>query len=204
MLRLGILASHTGTNFQAILDACQNGSLQSRIALVVSNNSKSLALERARSAKLRTLHISSVTHPDPADLDSAMVSAFQEHQVDLVVMAGYMKLLGPGMLDCYAGRILNIHPALLPKFGGKGMYGSRVHEAVIKSGDQESGVTIHLVDSNYDTGPILAQHNVPVLAGDSAQSLAARVLKAEHLLYVETLKSVVSGEISLLNRNSVK
>ncbi len=204
MLRLGILASHTGTNFQAILDACQNGSLQSRIALVVSNNSKSLALERARSAKLRTLHISSVTHPDPADLDSAMVSAFQEHQVDLVVMAGYMKLLGPGMLDCYAGRILNIHPALLPKFGGKGMYGSRVHEAVIKSGDQESGVTIHLVDSNYDTGPILAQHNVPVLAGDSAQSLAARVLKAEHLLYVETLKRVVSGEISLLNRNSVK
>lgn len=197
MLKLGILASHTGTNFQAILDACQSGLLQSRIAVVISNNSKSLALQRAKSAQLPTRHLSSVTHPNPADLDRAMVSAFHEYQVDLVVMAGYMKRLGPEMLSCYAARIINIHPALLPKFGGEGMYGSRVHEAVMKSGDPESGVTIHLVDGNYDTGPIIAQTRVQVLTNDTAVSLAARVLKREHKFYVETLIKIVSGEISL-------
>lgn len=197
MLKLGILASHTGTNFQAILDACQSGLLQSRIGIVISNNSKSLALQRAKSAQLPTRHLSSVTHPDPADLDRAMVSAFQEYQVDLVVMAGYMKRLGPELLSCYAARIVNIHPALLPKFGGEGMYGSRVHEAVMKSGDRETGVTIHLVDSNYDTGPIIAQTRVQVLTNDTADSLAARVLKREHKFYVETLIKIVSGKISL-------
>ena len=198
-MKLGILASHTGTNFQAILDACQSGLLQSQLAVVISNNSKSPALQRARSAQLPTHHLGSVTHPDPADLDRAMVSTLQEYHVGLVVMAGYMKRLGPEMLSYYAGRIINIHPALLPKFGGKGMYGSRVHEAVMKSGDRETGVTIHLVDSNYDTGPIIAQTRVQVLANDSAESLAARVLKREHNFYVETLTKIVSGEISLTN-----
>lgn len=198
-MKLGILASHTGTNFQAILDACQSGLLQSQVAVVISNNSKSPALQRARSAQLPTHHLSSVTHPDPTDLDRAMVSTLQEYHVGLVVMAGYMKRLGPEMLSYYAGRIINVHPALLPKFGGKGMYGSRVHEAVMKSGDRETGVTIHLVDSNYDTGPIIAQTRVQVLANDSAESLAARVLKREHNFYVETLTKIVSGEISLTN-----
>jgi phosphoribosylglycinamide formyltransferase-1 len=197
MMKLGILASHTGTNFQAILDACQSGRLETRIAVVISNNSQSLALQRAKSAGLPSRHLSGATHPNPADLDQAMLATLQEYQVDLVVLAGYMKRLGSQMLSSYAGRIINIHPSLLPKFGGKGMYGSRVHEAVMKSGDTESGVSIHLVDGNYDTGPVIAQTKVPVLANDSAKSLAARVLKSEHSFYVDTLARITSGDISL-------
>ena len=196
-MKLGILASHTGTNFQAILDACQSGSLQTQIAVVISNNSQSLALQRAKSAGLPSFHLSGLTHPNPADLDQAMLATLQEYQVDLVVLAGYMKRLGPQMLRSYADHIINIHPSLLPKFGGQGMYGSRVHEAVMKSGDRESGVSIHLVDGNYDTGPVIAQTKVPVLANDSAESLAARVLKSEHRFYVETIARIVSGDISL-------
>jgi phosphoribosylglycinamide formyltransferase-1 len=197
MMKLGILASHTGTNFQAILDACQSGRLQTQLAVVIGNNSQSLALQRAKAAGLPTHHLSGVTHPNPADLDQAMLATLREYQVDLVVLAGYMKRLGPEVLSYYAARIVNIHPSLLPKYGGQGMYGSRVHEAVIKSGDQESGVSIHLVDGNYDTGPVIAQAKVPVLTDDSAESLAARVLKREHAFYVETLDRIVNGDISL-------
>lgn len=197
MMKLGILASHTGTNFQAILDACQQGSLQAESAVVISNNSKSLALQRAKKANLPCFHLSGATHPDPAELDQAMLTVFLDHQVELIAMAGYMKRLGPAVLKQFAGKIINIHPSLLPKYGGKGMYGSHVHEAVIESGDKESGVTIHLVDGEYDTGPVIAQARVPVEANDNPESLAARVLKREHEFYVETLKKIVSGEISL-------
>ncbi len=195
--RLGFLASHGGSNMQAIIDACKEERLDAEPAVVISNNSDSTALERARRGGIPSYHLSSATHPDPAELDAAIRRTLEEHGVDFVVLAGYMKLLGPQTLRRYRGRIFNIHPALLPKFGGKGLYGMKVHEAVLAAGEKVSGVTVHLVDENYDRGPIVAQCEVPVLEGDTAESLAARVLEQEHKLFAATLQKVVRGEIDL-------
>jgi phosphoribosylglycinamide formyltransferase-1 len=131
--------------------------------------------------------LSSATHPDPVALDQAILDALTGAAVDLVFLAGYMKKLGPKVLRAFDGRILNTHPALLPRFGGKGMYGSRVHAAVLAAGEKETGVTIHRVAHEYDTGPVVAQCRVPVLPGDSVETLAARVQKRERELVVETL-----------------
>jgi phosphoribosylglycinamide formyltransferase-1 len=195
--RLGFLASHGGSNMQAIVDACKEGRLHAELAVVISNNSESTALERARREGIPRYHLSSATHPDPAQLDAAIMRALEDHGVDLVILAGYMKLLGPQTLARYRGRILNIHPALLPRFGGKGLYGKKVHEAVLAAGERVTGVTIHLVDERYDAGPIVAQSEVPVLEDDTVDSLAARVLEREHQLFAETLEKIVQGEIDL-------
>ncbi|MCJ7491545.1 MAG: phosphoribosylglycinamide formyltransferase [Dehalococcoidia bacterium] len=197
ILRLGFLASHGGSNMQAIIDACKDGRLDAEPAVVISNNSESTALERARREGIPNYHLSSATHRDPAELDAAILRTLEEHGVDLVILAGYMKLLGPRTLARYRGRILNIHPALLPKFGGKGLYGKKVHEAVLAAGERVTGVTIHLVDERYDAGPIVAQSEVPVLEGDTVDSLAARVLEREHQLFAETLQKIAVGEIDL-------
>ena len=182
---------------QAIIDACKEGRLDAEPSVVISNNSDSTALERARREGIPGYHLSSKTHPQPWQLDEAILNALEKHSVDLVILAGYMKLLGPLTLAHYMGRILNIHPALLPKFGGKGLYGRLVHEAVLASGEPATGVTIHLVDENYDRGPIIAQSEVPVLDGDTPDSLAARVLEREHQLFAETLQKIATGEIDL-------
>ncbi len=195
--RLGFLSSHGGSNMQAIVDACRDGRLHAEPAVVISNNSESTSLERARQEGIPGYHLSSATHPDPADLDAAITRTLEEHGVDLVILAGYMKLLGPLTLARYRGRILNIHPALLPKFGGKGLFGKKVHEAVLAAGERVTGVTIHLVDERYDAGPIIAQRQVQVMPGDDADTLAARVLETEHVLYAETLERIVQGEINL-------
>jgi phosphoribosylglycinamide formyltransferase 1 len=195
--RLGFLSSHGGSNMQAIIDACKEGRLDAEPAVVISNNSDSQSLERANREGIPGYHLSGATHPDPDRLDTAIMRTLQECEVDLVVLAGYMKLLGPKTLAAYRGRIFNIHPALLPKFGGKGLYGRKVHEAVLAAGEKVTGVTIHLVDEHYDRGPIVAQCEVPVLEDDTPDSLAAHVLESEHRLYAETLQRVVTGEIDL-------
>ena len=117
--------------------------------------------------------------------------------MDVVVLAGYMKMLGPAVLSRYDGQVLNVHPALLPKFGGKGMYGRRVHEAVLAAGESVTGATVHVVDAEYDLGPVVAQREVPVLPDDTVESLSARVLEREHELLVQTLRKVATGEIDL-------
>ena len=187
-MRLGILASHQGTNFQAIIDACQSGNLDAEVAVAVSNNSKSRALARARLANIPTVHLSSKTHPQSDALDKALQSTLRDHQVDLVVTLGYMKKLGPQTLHYFQGRIINIHPALLPKHGGQGMFGMNVHKAVLESEDAETGVTVHYIDRNYDTGQIISQTRIQVMPHDTPESLAARVLVEEHKLLVNTLK----------------
>jgi phosphoribosylglycinamide formyltransferase-1 len=151
-----------------------------------------------------TCHVSAATHPDPDALDRAILGALREHGVELVVLAGYMRKLGPRTLAAYRGRILNIHPALLPRFGGPGMYGKRVHEAVLAAGETITGVTIHLVDEQYDAGPILAQREVPILPGDTSEALAARVLAEEHRLYVETLQRICDGGLRLPGQRAVR
>jgi phosphoribosylglycinamide formyltransferase-1 len=196
-MNIGFLASHGGSNMQAIIDACKSGKLQAAPAVVISNNSDSGAMARAKTEGVPRYYLSGKTHPEPGALDEAILGAFLRHAVDIVVLAGYMKKLGPKTLSHFRGRIVNVHPALLPKFGGEGMYGIHVHEAVIAAGEKESGVTIHFVDEQYDTGAILAQTRVPVKPDDTPETLAARVLEQEHILYAETLQRIVTGEIPL-------
>lgn len=194
---LGFLASHGGSNLLAILTAIREERLPGRAGVVVSNNSDAGALEHARRFGVPVRHLSSRTHPDPAALDRAILDALREHGVTLVVLAGYMRKLGPLVLQAYAGRVLNIHPALLPAFGGQGMFGLRVHEAVLAAGARETGCTVHLVTAEYDRGRILAQSRVPVRPGDTPETLQARVLEQEHKLYAETLRRIAVGELLL-------
>lgn len=181
---------------QAIIDACKQGRLDATPCVVISNNSESMALQRARTADIPGYHISAATHPG-AEEDREILRVLRCHGVDTVVLAGYMKQIGPATLGAYRGRILNIHPALLPKFGGRGMYGKRVHEAVLSAGEKVTGVTVHLVDDVYDHGRVLAQCQIPVREEDTADSLAERVLREEHRLYSETLRRIAAGELVL-------
>ena len=191
------MSSHGGTNMQAIVDACKDGRLSASTRLVISNNSRSMALERARREGIPHRHISAATHPDPDERDAAIAETMKTHGVDLVVLSGYMKRLGPRTLAAYRARILNVHPALLPRFGGKGMYGVAVHQAVLDAGATATGATIHLVDELYDHGPPVARREVPVLPNDTVDSLRDRVRAVEHSLYVDTLQGIASGEIDL-------
>ncbi len=187
MMRIAAMASHGGSILQAVLDACTSGKLAAQVVLVISNNSDSQALARAEAVGVKTLHLSSRTHPDPAALDRAITDALQQANADWLLLAGYMKKLGPVTLKAFRNRILNIHPALLPKFGGQGYYGRRVHEAVLAAGERESGATVHLVDEFYDSGPILAQVRVPIRDHETVDSLEERVKTAERKLLVTTL-----------------
>ncbi|MHB8110590.1 MAG: phosphoribosylglycinamide formyltransferase [Syntrophorhabdaceae bacterium] len=196
-MNIGFLASHGGSNMQAIIDAAKSGTLHAAPVVVISNNKDSMALTRAKNEKIPAYYLSSKTHPDPDDLDQAILETLLKHTVDIVALAGYMKKLGPKTLAHFAGKVLNIHPALLPKHGGKGMYGMHVHESVLAASETESGVTVHLVTEDYDRGPILAQVRVLVEPGDTPDTLAARVLTQEHILYPATLERIATGEIKL-------
>ena len=196
-MNLGFLASHNGSNMQAVIDACRSGRLAANPVVVISNNRDSGALERARNENIPRFHLSGRTHPDPEDLDREIVDVLLHHGVNLVLLAGYMKKVGPVTLATFPGHILNIHPGLLPEYGGRGMYGRRVHEAVLAAGARETGATVHVVDPIYDHGPVLAQKNVRVKKTDTADTLARRVLAVEHEIYLETIDRILRGEIKL-------
>lgn len=196
-LKLAVLASHGGSNMQAIIDNIAAGRLNARVVMIISNNSESGALERARRAGIPWRHISSRTHPGPGEEDAAIVEAITGAGAQIVVLAGYMKKLGPLLLSTYRGRILNIHPALLPAYGGAGMYGIHPHEAVIAAGEKESGATVHLVTEHYDRGPILGQRRVPVEPGDTPETLQKRVLAVEHQIYTDVIQGIIEGRITL-------
>ncbi len=198
-MNLGFFASHNGSNMQAIIDACRSGEIKANPALVISNNGDSGAVARAKKEQIPYSVLNARTHASPETLDNAMLNALRQHEVQLIILAGYMKKIGEKILKDYKGRIINIHPALLPKYGGKGMYGSRVHEAVLKAGEKETGVTIHIIDEEYDTGPIIAQTTIPVTDDDTVDSLSKRVLDREHRFLVETVGKIISGEIELEN-----
>ncbi len=196
-LKLAVFASGTGTTLQAVIDACESGALQATVAVVIGNNSGSGAARRAAAHAIPFIHRSGHTHPDPARLDAAIRDALLAHEVELVLLAGYMKKIGPRTLRAFSGRVVNTHPALLPKFGGQGMYGSHVHAAVLESGDRQTGISVHLVDEDYDTGRVLAQREVPVEPGDDASSLAERVQGNERPFLVEVLERIASGDLVL-------
>lgn len=197
MKKIAILVSGRGSNMLALIEACEQSRLQASIELVVSNNADSLALVSAKEKGIDVAHLSSRTHPDADALDVAMKESFEKHQVDYVLLAGFMKKIGSKTLNAYKNRMINIHPSLLPKFGGKGMFGLNVHRAVIEAGEKETGVTIHLVNGEYDEGAILAQQKVEVAQAESAESLAAKVLKVEHALFAETIQKIIDGSIIL-------
>lgn len=196
-LIIGFLASHNGSNMQAIIDSIKRGELDAVPAVVISNNSNAFALERAKKEGIPAYHLSSKHYPNEEELDQAILDTLIKHNVNIVCLAGYMKKVGPKVLNYFKNRVLNIHPALLPKYGGKGMYGKFVHEAVLKAGEKQSGCTVHLVDEHYDHGRILGQKIVPVFPDDDVETLAQRVLEQEHKLYPEILQKIAKGEINL-------
>ena len=197
MLRIGVLASHEGTTLQSIIDGCAQGRINGRVVAVISNNSGSGALRRAEAAGIETFHLSSFTHSSGDSLDTAICDALQRARADVIFLAGYMKRLGPRTLAAFPARILNTHPALLPKFGGQGMFGDRVFEAVLAGGESESGASVHLVDAEYDAGAVVRQERIRVLPGDTVESLKARVQACERELVVNTLAAIASGELVL-------
>jgi phosphoribosylglycinamide formyltransferase-1 len=196
-LKLGFLASHGGSSMKAIAAAIGDGRLDAEVRLVVSNNADSPALQFCRDQGLPWRHISARSEGSPEAADLAIATAMREAGVELIVLSGYLRPLGAATLRAYDGRVLNIHPALLPSYGGQGMYGRRVHEAVIAAGDTVSGATIHLVDAHYDSGPILAQTQVTIPAGCSVEELERSVMAAEPAFFVETLRRISEGALKL-------
>ncbi len=189
--RIAVLASGGGSNLQALLDhlAALGDARAGDVVLVVSNRAEAGALARARAAGIET----TVLGDDGTGLDALLTA----HRIDLVVLAGYLRFVPVAVTRRYAGRMINVHPALLPEFGGPGMYGARVHRAVLAAGAQASGPTVHFVDEVYDHGAVIAQWRVPVRAGDDERSLAARVLRAEHLLFPRVVQALAAGEVRL-------
>lgn len=198
-IKLGFLASGRGTNMQSVIDACKSGRLNATPVVVISNNSDSMALDRANREHVPAFHLSARLFMEADELDQHIAETLMQHGAELVILAGYMKKLGPRTLAAYAGRVINVHPALLPKFGGKGMFGDNIHRAVLDAGESETGVTIHIVDEKYDSGPVLAQQKVKVESGDTVETLAARVLAVEHELFVDTIGAILQGKIKLPN-----
>jgi formyltetrahydrofolate-dependent phosphoribosylglycinamide formyltransferase len=197
MTRVAVLASGSGTNLQAILDhqAALGASASAHVTLVASDHPDAGALARARDAGITSLAL------DRTARTTGLATILASHRVELVVLAGYLRLVPADMVSCFRGRILNVHPALLPTFGGAGMYGHRVHEAVIARGLRLTGPTVHFVDERYDEGPIIAQWPVAVLSDDTPDTLAQRVLEVEHVLYPRVVEAVAEGRIRLGDDN---
>lgn len=194
-MNIAVFASHNGTDLQAIIDACGSGAIDATVCAVLSNNSNSTALARAEKAGIDFYHVSEKVHGDFVDI--RLLEILGSHNTDVVFLAGYLKKLGSPILHKYQNKVFNIHPSLLPKYGGTGMYGINIHQAVINAHDSESGITIHRVNEEYDEGEIVAQKRIPVLYGDTAESLANRILEAEHDFIVEVIRKIISEEIPL-------
>lgn len=189
MKNIVVFASGSGSNFQSILDAVQSGRLNARVAALITDRGDIGSIDRAQRAGIPVHILNPVSFKSKDAYSEALLSTLQELRTDLIVLAGYLRLVPATVIQAYEGVILNIHPSLLPRYGGKGYYGSRVHKAVIDAGDPVSGCTIHVVTEEYDEGPVIAQAEVQVLPDDTPETLAARILKEEHRLYPETINT---------------
>lgn len=200
--RIAVLVSGQGrgSNMQAIIDACRSGKINGEVALVLGVKDDAPAMECARSRQIPTLALSPKAFETTEAYDDAVLAALRSHGIDLICLAGYMRVLGQNVVDAFRNRIMNVHPALIPAFCGKGMYGHHVHEAVIERGVKFSGATVHLVDEEYDTGPIILQTVVPVLDDDTPDTLAARVLEAEHKTYTDAIALFAEGKLEVVGR----
>lgn len=189
---ISFLASHGGSAARAIIQAIRAGDLAADIGIVITNNRDSAIFHWCLENDIRVRHISSKTHRGEEGADEAIETVLRDCGTDLVVCSGYMKKIGQHTLAAFPGRILNVHPALLPKHGGKGCYGDRVHAEVLEDGDTESGATIHLVTEEYDRGPVIAQCRVPVREDDTVETLRSRVQAEEPALYIRALHQLTA------------
>lgn len=196
-LNLCVLASGSGSNLKAIIRAGESGFLSSKVVLVISNNSASKALTTAKQNKIPAFHLSQKLFKSQAEFDKRFLALLKEYKVDLIILAGYMKILSSGIIRKYKNKLLNIHPALLPKYGGKGMFGLFVHDAVLRSKDAETGATVHLVDEIYDNGAVVLQKKVKIKKGDTPELLQKRVLRTEHKLYAEAIKLFEENRVKI-------
>lgn len=197
MITIAVFASGRGSNFQAILNAIQQQILPARVGVVISNNSSAGALDLARARRIPALHLSQHQFQTEQAYTEELLRMLENYNAELLALAGYMKKLPPKVVQKFRNRILNVHPALLPSFGGAGMYGMHVHRAVLASGATVSGATVHLVDEEYDRGPIIMQKSVPVNPGDTPELLAERVLAVEHEIYPLVLKAFAEGRVRI-------
>lgn len=196
-LRLAFFASHNGSAMKAICNACRKGRLDAEPVLVISNNADASALDWARTCGIATYHMSAKKLGSNDLLDETVCDTLKKSYITHIVLSGYMRKLGEQTLAAYDARILNVHPSLLPAFGGKGMYGDRVHTAVLDAGVSTSGATIHLVTQNYDEGPVISRATCPVRPDDSLETLKSRVAKIETELYIDTLQKIADRQIDL-------
>jgi phosphoribosylglycinamide formyltransferase-1 len=200
-VKIGVLVSGKGSNLQAIIDAINSKKIKNAsIEIVISNRKDAYALVRAQNAGIRALFIDPDEYNYKDDIgpySKRLLEEFKKHDVNLICLAGFLLKLSPEFISAFRGRILNIHPALLPAFGGKGMYGRHVHEAVLAAGVRFSGATVHFVDEEYDHGPIVMQAVVPVLQDDTPEALAERVLKEEHRIYPESIRLFCEGKLEI-------
>lgn len=192
--RLAVFCSGTGSNFKALFHAIIERALPAEIVLCLSNRSRCGAMDFAREYEIESLHLSETQFRTHDEFANAMLDALREHRIDLIMLAGYLRKIPDAVIAAYPEKIVNIHPSLLPQFGGHGMYGMRVHEAVIASGETRSGATVHFVNEEYDKGRIIMQNHVPVLPGDTAETLAERVLRCEHRLYPAALEKLLAEQ----------
>lgn len=200
MIRCAVFASGGGSNFQALIDRKKTGELHVDFALMISNNSNAFACERARQNDIPAVHLSEKQFDSFEAYSVRLMGLLDEYKVELIVLAGYMKKLPAALIGKYRMKILNIHPGLLPAFGGKGMYGKYVHQAVLDYGAKVSGVTVHFVDEEYDQGPVILQETVPVFDRDNADTLAARVLTMEHATFWKAIEAVACGRLRIEGR----
>ncbi len=197
MTKIAVFASGRGSNFQTIYHRTRDGTIAAQIALLISDNENAGALAFARTHNIATHVVKPKDYPTPAAFGNALLAILVPARVDLLVLAGYLKKIPANVVKTYPHRIVNIHPALLPAFGGRGMYGMRVHEAVYRSGVKFSGVTVHLVTDEYDAGPIVLQKVVPVADCPSPEAIAERVLEQEHLALPEALQLILQNEMEV-------
>lgn len=198
-----MFASGRGTNFQAILEGIKAGRIDAKIVCVISDHARPPVFEIARSSGIPTHWINRKQFSDAADYGDFLLNLLASYEVDVILLAGYLKLIPAPVVQRYRYAIINIHPALLPNFGGKGFYGERVHQAVLESGVKITGVTIHFVDEHYDQGTVIVQEKVPVLEGDTPATLAKRVLAVEHRLFHEVVAAYCAGDIKVDKGNVI-
>ncbi len=197
MMRLAFFASHGGSGAKAIVEAIGNGTLNAHPAVLFSNNADSKALIWAESIKLPAFVVNKKIFGDNRAADQFTLNTLKENKVTHILLSGYMRKIPGSIVREYPNRIINIHPGLLPEYGGEGMYGRKIHEAVIANNEKETGITIHFVDCNYDTGPVIAQKKIQISMDDTPESLEERVKREEGPFYVDVIKKIESGEIDM-------
>jgi phosphoribosylglycinamide formyltransferase-1 len=201
MMKCAVFASGGGSNFQALINRRESGELHVDFALFMGNNSTALAFDRARKLGIPVVHCSP-SHFDNEQLYAEhLLDVLKQHSIELIILAGYMKKIPASVVTAFKHKIVNIHPALLPAFGGAGLYGQKVHQAVLDYGAKVSGVTVHFVDEEYDHGPVIMQDTVPVLDSDDAHTLAQRVLVLEHASYWKAIEAIAQNRITVKGRN---